>query len=338
MKKLLYIILGVLLAAATGFGQFAKVGTSGLQFMDIPVSARAVGMGNTFTAVANDASTLFLNPAGMENIAGGEVYASYVKWPADINLNAFAGSYNLEGIGHFGVSFLYLDVGLMNRTDVYNPAGNGGTFGVEDYAVGLSYSRSLTDRFALGATVKYVHEKLADFDHNDWSVDLGGFYKTGFRDITIGFAILNFGPDFTYEVDDDGDGKVDEDKRDGLDNDGDGLKDEDVEQAGVPQPIAFRFGVSMPMIQSGENSLLLAMEIVHPNDNKENYNLGAEYWYNNLFALRAGYNVNLDQGSGLFAGAGFKLEVSGLALKLDYAFADMGILNIVHRAAVGFSF
>ena len=98
MKKLLYIILGVLLAAATGFGQFAKVGTSGLQFMDIPVSARAVGMGNTFIAVANDASTLFINPAGMENIAGGEVYASYVKWPADINLNAFAGSYNLSGI------------------------------------------------------------------------------------------------------------------------------------------------------------------------------------------------------------------------------------------------
>jgi long-subunit fatty acid transport protein len=322
---------------ATGFGQFAKVGTSGLQFMDIPVSARAVGMGNTFVAVANDASTLFINPAGMENIPSGEVYASYVKWPADINLSAFGGSYNIEGIGHIGVNLLYLDVGLMNMTDVYNPAGNGATFGVEDWAVGLSYSRSLTERFALGGTIKMVHEKLGDFKDDGWSVDLGGFYKTGFRDITVGFSILNFGPDFEYKVDNDGDGKINEDKRDGQDNDGDGLKDEDPREAGVPLPIAFRFGVSMPLVQTEENSLLLAGEIIHPNDNKENYNLGAEYWYNSMFALRGGYNVNLDQGSGFFAGAGFKLNVSGMALKLDYAFADMGILDIVHRASIGFS-
>jgi hypothetical protein len=338
MKKLLYIVLGIVLAAATGFGQFAKVGSSGLQFMDIPVSTRAVGMGNTFTSVANDASTLFLNPAGMENITTGEVYASYVQWPAKIDLNALAGSYNIAGIGHVGVSFLYLDVGLMSRTDVYNPAGNGGTFGVEDWAVGVSYSRSLTDRFALGGTIKYVHERLVDWTDNGWAVDLGGFYKTGYRDITIGFSIMNFGPDFQYKVDDDGDGKIDEDPRDGKDNDGDGLVDEDVKQAPVPLPICFRFGVSVPVLNSGENSLRLSTEIVHPNDNKENYNLGAEYWYNNLVALRAGYNVNLDQG-GFFAGAGVKLELMGVALKVDYAYADMGILShMVHRAAVGFSF
>jgi hypothetical protein len=225
----------------------------------------------------------------------------------------------------------------MNRTDVYNPAGNGGTFGVEDWAVGLSYSRSLTERFALGGTIKLVHEKLVDYDHNGLAFDLGGFYKTGFRNITIGFSILNFGDDFVYEVDEDADGQTDEDKLDYIDNDGDGLLDEDVEQAGVPLPIAFRFGVSMPLLQTEENSLQVAAEVVHPNDNKENYNLGAEYWYNNLVAVRGGYNVNLDQG-GLFAGLGFKVEVSKIAVRLDYAFADMGILDIVHRASVGFSF
>lgn len=340
MKKLSYIILAILLlTATTGFGQFAKVGSSGLQFLDIPVSTRAVGMGNTFTSVANDVSTLFLNPAGMANIAGGEMYASYVKWPADISLNSFAGAYNVEGIGHIGFTFQMLDVGLMTTRTVYAPEGNGGTFGVEDWAAGISYSRSLTDRFSLGMTFKFIHEKLADYEDNGWAVDLGGFYKTGFRDITIGFAITNFGPDFQFVVDNDNDGKEDEDKIDNTDNDGDGLVDEDAEEAEVPLPIAFRFGVSMPLMQSGDNSLMVNMEIDHPNDNREHYNIGGEYWYGQMFALRAGYNVNVDAGSGLFAGAGFQLNVADLGtVKLDYAFADMGILDMVHRASFGFSF
>jgi len=339
MKRLIYITLILALAVSFGFGQFAKVGTSGLQFLDIPVSTRAVGMGNTFSAVANDASTMFWNPAGMENIEGGAVYASYVNWPADIGLNAVAATMTLEGIGSIGVNFLMLDVGLMTRNDVYNPAGNGGTFGVEDWAIGLSYSRSLTDRFALGATVKLIHEKLADWEDNGWAVDLGGFYNTGYKDITIGFSIQNFGPDFRFDVDDDQDGKINEDKLDGIDNDGDGLRDEDTEEAGVPLPTAFKFGVSMPIMRSGDNSLVINAEIVHPNDNKENYNIGAEYWYGGMFALRGGYSMNMDAGDGLFAGAGFKLDLADIgAVNLDYAFADMGLLDIVHRASIGFSF
>jgi hypothetical protein len=46
----------------------------------------------------------------------------------------------------------------------------------------------------------------------------------------------------------------------------------------------------------------------------------------------------MDAGSGVFAGAGFKLGVGDMALMVDYAFADMGILDLVHRASVGFSF
>jgi len=339
MKRIIYILFAImLLVATTGFAQFAKVGSSGLQFLDIPVSTRAVGMGNTFMGVANDASTLFLNPAGMEQIPVGEVYASYVKWPADINLNAFAGSYNLEGIGHIGVSFLMLDVGLMKTRTVYAPQGSGGTFGVEDYAIGVSFSRALTDRFSLGATVKMIHEKLADYEDNGWAVDLGGHYNTGYKDITLGFAILNFGPDFQFVVDNDGDGQEDEDILDNIDNDGDGLVDEDEEEAEVPLPISFRFGVSIPVMKSGDNSLLLAMEIAHPNDNLEQYNFGGEYWYSDMIALRAGYNLNQDAGSGFYAGAGFNLNLEGIGgVKVDYAFADMGILDYVHRASFGFS-
>lgn len=338
MRRIALIVLVIALAASPGFSQFAKVGSSGLQFLDIPVSTRAVGMGNVFSAVANDASTLFWNPAGMENLPFGAVYAGTVQWPADINLHAVSGAMNVEGVGHFGLSFLMLDVGLMTRNDVFNPEGNGGTFGVEDWALGLSYSRSLTERFAIGVTLKWVHEKLADWEDDGWAVDLGGYYDTGFNGITLGFAIMNFGPDLRYDVDEDGDGLINEDPLDGSDNDGDNFVDEDTEEAPVPLPIQFRFGINIPVINAGDSKLDVAAEITHPNDNKELYSLGAEYWFMNMVALRGGYSLNVDTGSGVFAGAGFRLGVGDVNLMVDYAFADMGILDFVHRASVGFSF
>ena len=339
MRRIALIVLVIALAASTGYSQFAKVGSSGLQFLDIPVSTRAVGMGNVFTAIANDASTLFWNPAGMENLTTGEVYAGTVQWPADIALHAVSGVLRLGNAGHIGVSFQMLDVGLMTRNDVFNPGGNGGTFGVEDWAVGISYSRSLTDRFALGLTLKWVHEKLADWSDDGWAVDLGGYYDTGFNDITLGFAIMNFGPDLRFDVDEDQDGQINEDPLDGSDNDGDLLVDEDTEEAPVPLPITFKFGINIPLITQSDSKLNLAMEIIHPSDNKELYNVGAEYWFANLVAIRGGYSLNVDTGSGIYAGAGFKLNVSGdMAVMVDYAFADMGILDFVHRASVGFSF
>ena len=220
MKKIALIVLVILLAASSGFGQFAKVGTAGLKFLDISVVTRAVGMGNVFAAFADDASTMFWNPAGMSNLTTGEAWAGMVSWPADIYLQAGAAALKVGDIGHFGVSFRFLDVGLMNETNVFNPNGTGGTFGVASWAAGISYSRSLTDRFALGLTFNVIQEQLADWTDETWAFDLGGYYDTGFQGLTLGFAVLNFGPAMRHDVDDDNDGQVDEDKLDGQDNDG----------------------------------------------------------------------------------------------------------------------
>jgi hypothetical protein len=339
MRKIALIVVVIALAASTGFSQFAKVGTAGMQFLDIAVSTRAVGMGNVFAAFADDASALFWNPAGMENLTTGEAWAGMVSWPAEIYLNAGAAVLKVGDLGHFGVNFRMLDVGLMKQTDVFNPAGNGGTFAVVDWSAGISYSRSLTDRFAIGLTFNWIHEELAGFEDDTWAFDIGGYYNTGWQGVTLGFAILNFGPNMNFAVDDDQDGSIDEDKRNGQDDDGDNLVDEDLEQADVPTPVSFKFGLKVPLITEGDSKLDLGAEVFHPNDNVELYNLGAEYWFMNMVAIRGGYSINMDTGSGISAGAGFKLNVSGdMAVFIDYAFADMGILDFAHRASVGFSF
>src|SRR5512132_1463695 len=62
-----------------------RVGTSSGTFLGIGVGARAVGLGGSFVAVANDPSAIFWNPAGLASLQRPELLLSHVDWPADIN-------------------------------------------------------------------------------------------------------------------------------------------------------------------------------------------------------------------------------------------------------------
>jgi hypothetical protein len=54
----------------------------------------------------------------------------------------------------------------------------------------------------------------------------------------------------------------------------------------------FRVGVSMDVLKgAGNSNLILAIDALHPNDDVESVNVGGEYMYNEMFALRAGYKT-----------------------------------------------
>src|SRR5712692_5692602 len=81
--------LVVLLAAGSAHAQGSlggqRAGTSSATFLRIGVGARAVGMGESFVAVANDPSAIFWNPAGLASLQRRELAVSHVQWPADIH-------------------------------------------------------------------------------------------------------------------------------------------------------------------------------------------------------------------------------------------------------------
>jgi hypothetical protein len=341
MRKLTKYTLVLLLMALwclPGYGAVTKVGTVGLKFLDIGVGARPLAMGETFVAVADDATSLFWNPAGIAKVERFEAVGGYTSWPADVHLYSGGLVYNMPGYGAFGLSFTNLYTGEMNVTSPEFPDGNGGTFTAGDWAAGLTYARFLTDRFSFGATFKLVHEELYDYDVNGWAADVGTYYDTGYRSIRIGMSIMNFGPDLRYEIDNDDDGSIDEDKIDGQDNDGDGITDEDPEEAALPLPLSFRIGLAMDLLDVDVNRVTLLAELMHPSDNDERYQFGAEYWYSEMLALRTGYKVNADEG-GFTAGAGVKLTTEGLgSVSFDYAFTDFGRLDQVHRGSFNISF
>ena len=75
------------------YGQ-AKVGTAGVQFLKVGVSARAIGMGS-FTAVADDASALYFNPSGLVQLTMPEGTFSYIHYPAELKFVNIGGVFPL---------------------------------------------------------------------------------------------------------------------------------------------------------------------------------------------------------------------------------------------------
>jgi long-subunit fatty acid transport protein len=87
MKRFVMMCLVVLaLPSVVSAAFFEKVGTFGAQFLQIGTTARAAGMGSAYTAVADDAASVFWNPAGLVNLRGSEFVLSHVVWPADTKL------------------------------------------------------------------------------------------------------------------------------------------------------------------------------------------------------------------------------------------------------------
>jgi len=296
----------------TTVGAQAKVGTTGAQFLELGVSARAMGMAEAFTSVSDDVSAIYYNPAGLTSLLGREFAVTYIDMPADVNYGFIGFGMPLEAVGGvIGVGAFGLSSGEMveyTMTNGEHPEGTGRTFGWNDIAVAVSYGRYLTDRFSIGISAKYIGEFVHDYNANGWSVDVGTLYDTGHRGFKIGMAITNFGPDLTM-----------------ISN-------------SYPLPINFKFGGAINVIEGEQHLVTFAAEGAHPSDNLEKYNTGLEYTFQENFSLRVGHRFNYDV-DGFTAGGGVRLPFGeDSEISVDYAYQDYGILTQVHRFTMSFAF
>ena len=85
---------------------------------------------------------------------------------------------------------------------------------------------------------------------------------------------------------------------------------------------------------------MLAADAVHPSDNTESVSGGIDLKYREVVSLRAGYQnlLRKDSEEGLTAGVGLKQRLPGFDARLDYAWADFGRLEAVHRITLVFGF
>ncbi|MCK4914584.1 MAG: PorV/PorQ family protein [Candidatus Eisenbacteria sp.] len=321
-RKLLLglLVVLVLTSQALATDVFEKVGTVGCQFLEIGAGPRGVGMGEAMVAATEGVESIYWNPAGLRSIVRPTVAFAYGTWPADISHQFAAFAMRdpvIGGVAALSITSLRMDPMLVRTAD--SPGGVGVEFDPGDIAIGVSYAREFTDKFAAGGTLKWVHSGLADLSAlgveglEDYSArgfvgDFGTLYNTGFRSLTIGLMIQNMGPEMTY-----------------------------IEEP-VPMPATFKFGVSMNVIETPGQIVKVAAEFRHPSDTSEKVNVGAEYVLNDMYFLRAGYKMGYDEES-FTAGCGARLTVGGLGrLGVDYSYAAFGYFSGVHRGGVTVEF
>lgn len=301
-----------------------------MKFLNVSASAEATGMAEAVTAIEGSSVAMFYNPAGMARIPSlVDVTVNQTQWIADISHNFVSVAVSPEGgdYGVLGLMLQFVDYGDFNGTvRATNTQGfiETGIFSPSASAIGLSYARALSDRFSVGGNVKYVTQDLSSaaitvnalgnpegITHTIGKVyvfDFGMLYRTGFKSLNFGVTIRNFSREIRYE------------------------------REGFQLPLIFKIGVSMNMmdlleIQKEEQSFTLGVEATHPRDFPEQINVGGEYTFMNLLALRAGYMFNNDE-YGFTAGLGVRQKVAGVQLGVDYSYMPFGVFTDVQRFAL----
>lgn len=299
-----------------------KLGQTGFKFLDIGQVARSVAMGEAFTVVGNGADALFHNPAGIAKMEQKfDMIVNKTFWIADISYNTAGIAVDLGIYGAIGVSIISADYGIITGTRVAGTEQGYEDIGTLDdvgaFAIAVSYSRNLTDKFAVGGMAKYATQKLGSnlMPDNEiienrlstFAYDVGTIFYPGFESFRLGMVIKNFSPEVKYE--------------------------EELFQL----PLTFKMGIAMDILdlfgEHPDRSFVFSIDLVHPRDYSQRVHLGGEFWYNNMIAARVGYKFNYDE-EGLTAGIGFNFG----GVKLDYAYSEFGVFDLVNRVSLGVSF
>lgn len=319
----------------TTTADFKKAGGSGAQFLKIGIGARAMSMGGAFSAVADDISALYWNPAGVAFLEGLNMTFEYNQWFADIQ-HSYAGfTFPLSDNYSFGLSIISLSSGDIEITTIDAPDGTGSTYSANDIAIGTTLSGRLTDQFAFGVSMKYVQNSIFDVSATLLLFDIGTIYTLTEEGIRLGLSVSNLGTEGQFS------GQSLTTLVDRSDETG-GLTarplDATLNNTPYSAPLAFRGGISYNFFRNmNDQSLIIGGDFIHLSDNPEKFNVGTEYMWNNLIALRGGYQFGYDE-LGLTVGGGINFMTESFNGSFDYAYADAGRLGSVNRIGVRLKF
>ncbi|MGV3589142.1 MAG: type IX secretion system outer membrane channel protein PorV [Adhaeribacter sp.] len=281
--------------------------TTAVPILTVSPDARSAGMGDAGVAISPDANTAHWNPAKLGFVTNDmSVGLSYSPWLRniinDMSLTYLSGYKRVSQRGAFSASMLYFDLGDIQFTDdlgnplnIHNP---------KEYTFDLAYGQQLSNNLSVGVGARFIHSNLSagisdSRPGNSAAVDIGVYYTNdltiGARDYNLAFGgnISNIGAKIAY---------TNADQKDFL-------------------PTNLRLGTAFTMNLDPYNKITLAIDgnklLVPSPDSTNTGNIsvpraifssfgdarngfreemqeitlstGLEYWYNDVFAARAGY-------------------------------------------------
>lgn len=334
-----------------------QVATRGANFLHIGTSARALALGEAYTAHAQGASGIFYNPASIAEIEQFSAAATYSDLYGGSGITHSFGALVLPvGQGAIGLQFISFLSGKILATTELSPEGfdpvRGETVEWAAVAVGASYARRVTDLLSVGFTVKFAQEGINFAHANYFALDLGTKFYTGLYGVTLGAALTNLGPTGRFE------GAAIQGEI--LDNQRvfpDRLLGHDVrfrlDTDRMQLPTAFRFGVrtdvlgtpaSLLGVPAPGHNLVVLTEVSDAFDTDLQPRFGAEYSYRDVVFVRLGKKFfNEERGpwgflDGATAGLGVRIPLLGRRLAVDYAYTELGDLNNIQTFSIEFGF
>jgi len=303
----LFLIFTINFISFNIYGQSSSIST-GVPFLLIAPNSRFGGMGETGTALADDATSVFWNPSGLAFQRGAEVNVTHSQWlpglgKGDLFYDYIAGKKYIKGLdGTLGASLTYLNIGEVVVSDEAGNPQPEKNYKAFEIAFSMAYGKMLDDNIGGGVALRFIYSRLTPNDFHVMgekgvgvgmtaSFDLSGLYRpvngAGFlnKKFSAGINLSNLGPKISY---------VDASQADAL-------------------PTQLRIGFAYNIVKSEYSNLTLTSDFskLLVNGGDEFYqaifsswkggisgiaksiqtSVGAEYWYGKpkLIALRAGY-------------------------------------------------
>ena len=326
--------------------------TTAVPFLLISPDSRAGGMGDVGVATSPDANSLHWNPAKYSFIDQEVGFAvSYVPWlrnlVPDINLSYISGYKKLNKNEVVAMELRYFTLGDITFTDVIG--NNLGQYKPSEFALGSSYSRKLSDQFSLAISARYIYSNLtggqsaggiATNAGQSIAADVAGYYVKDIRiakkdmELAFGANISNIGNKISY---------TETSTRDfipinlrlgtALNADLDDYNKIsfafDLNKLLVPTPPIYNDSINDQIDYGKDPNVSVVSGIFQSfgdapgGFNEEmreiNFSVGTEYWYDNQFAIRAGYfNEHNTKGGRKFFTFGSGVKYNVFALDFSY--------------------
>lgn len=309
MRKTILILTVVLLCLSPAFAEH-YAGYAGA-FLRSGVSARGLGMGGAFTAVAEGIDAVYYNPAGLGFLPASMFGSSYKSLSLDRHFGYIAAAFPIRNEAamaaswtNFGVS----DIPMRGQSrEILGEVAN------YSNAFELSFAKALSESFSFGGKIRYIQEKFDDLQSFAVGMDMAGLVKP-YKFVSIAAVFQNIGSRHQW-------------------NGGDYWSQGTTYNEQFP--FIMRFGAAGNFV---DGMIIPAVDLETSDNGETRFRAGTEFWYMRKVIRRvedeyeedvfreveenvrvAGLRVGVDRGSPTF-GASLIQEIKKLSFSVEYAY------------------
>jgi hypothetical protein len=279
----------------------AEVKHVGGLYLRLSPGARPVGMRGAFVGVSDDINALYWNPAGLTKIDGPTLLLSHSELYQGIRYE-YAALATCHSRWALASSFSFLNTGELERriepTD--SPLS---TFTPYALVATVSCALNIARKFSIGTTGKFLMDKIYDSTESAIAFDLGLSWREPIPNTTIACALRNLYPPLMTSL---------------------SYPDE--------LPVIVAAGISTKLFKQ----LTLAADMNYFLYRKPEVKVGAEWWFNEIVALRTGYEYDLEESDLSFNGIAVGASYRHKNFQLDYAYVPNNVLGDNHRVSLKF--